>query len=215
MQSFDLVRNVMFLIPMILSLTVHEWAHAWSAFQLGDDTASREGRLSLNPLVHIDPVGTLLLPLMGIPFGWAKPVPVNPARFRRTINMNTGMAITAFAGPLSNLVLAIACAIGLGVLVRSDGRDAATSPFFLLFMYGLQLNVALAIFNLIPIYPLDGSRIAERLVPYRLRDQWETFKRISPILLLVLVVAGGRLIAGPQAFVTDLLLGLVRSIVGR
>lgn len=215
MGRIDFVQNLMFLIPMILSLTVHEWAHAFSAFKLGDDTALREGRLTLNPLVHIDPIGTLLLPLLGVPFGWAKPVPVNPARFRRDVNMNTGMAITAFAGPLSNLVLAIVCAVALGVLVRADGREAAGSPFFLLFVYGLQLNVALAIFNLLPIYPLDGSRVLERFIPYRLQEQWETFKRVSPFLLLGLLVMGGGLIAGPQAFVTGLLLELVRTIVGR
>src|SRR5688572_26569558 len=96
----------MMLIPLVLSLTVHEWAHAMSAYRLGDDTAAREGRLTLNPIVHIDPLGTLLLPLMGVPFGWAKPVPVVPTRFRRDVNMSTGMMITAAAGPFSNLVLA-------------------------------------------------------------------------------------------------------------
>ena len=80
----------MVLIPMLLSLTVHEWAHAWSAYRLGDDTASMQGRLTLNPIAHIDPIGTLILPLLGIPFGWAKPVPVNPTRFRRGVGMSTG-----------------------------------------------------------------------------------------------------------------------------
>ncbi|MBL8923489.1 MAG: site-2 protease family protein [Myxococcaceae bacterium] len=200
---------------MILSLTVHEWAHAFSAWKLGDDTALREGRLTLNPLVHIDPVGTLLLPLLGVPFGWAKPVPVNPARFRRDVNMSTGMAITAFAGPLSNLVLAILCAVGLGVLIRAEGQASSSSPFFLLLLSGLQLNVALALFNLLPIYPLDGSRVVERFVPYRLRDQWETFKRFSPLVLMGVLVLGGGLLAGPQAFVRGLLIDLVRAIVGR
>ena len=76
-------------VPLVLSLSVHEWAHAWSAWRLGDDTAARMGRMTVNPLAHIDPVGTLLLPLLGVPFGWAKPVPVNPARFRRDIHMRT------------------------------------------------------------------------------------------------------------------------------
>lgn len=214
MPQIDFVKNVMFLVPMLLSLTVHEWAHAWSAFKLGDDTASREGRLTLNPLVHIDPIGTLLLPLLGIPFGWAKPVPVNPTRFRRDIHMGTGMAITAAAGPISNLVLALLCAVGLGLLVRSSGDDAATSPFFLLLFYGLQLNVALAIFNLLPIYPLDGSRIAERFIPVQYRDQWETVKRFGPMLMLALFAVGGSLLAGPQAAVTRVLLGLITAIVG-
>ena len=108
----------MILIPLLLSLTVHEWAHAWSAYRLGDDTASMQGRLTLNPIAHIDPVGTLVLPLLGIPFGWAKPVPVNPTRFRRGVNMSTGMIITAAAGPLSNVVLALLSAVAFGLIAR-------------------------------------------------------------------------------------------------
>ncbi|HMF44095.1 MAG TPA: site-2 protease family protein, partial [Polyangia bacterium] len=92
---------------MLLSLTVHEWAHAWSAYRLGDDTASKLGRLTLNPIAHIDPFGSLILPLLHIPFGWAKPVPVNPTRFRKGVNISTGMIITAAAGPLANVVLAV------------------------------------------------------------------------------------------------------------
>lgn len=214
MADFDLIKNAMFLVPMILSLSVHEWAHAFSAFRLGDDTALREGRLTLNPISHIDPLGTLLLPLLGIPFGWAKPVPVNPARFRRGVSMGTGMAITAFAGPLSNFVLAIVCAFGLGILLRIEGREAADGGVFLLLVYGLQLNVALGLFNLLPVYPLDGSRIIERFIPFSFREQWETIKRLSPFLMLALFAVGGRIIAGPQAFVTRLLIGLVSSVVG-
>src|SRR5262245_7955094 len=90
-----LLERVMLLVPLILSLSVHEWAHAYSAHRLGDDTARQEGRLTLNPVAHIDPIGTLLLPLLGIPFGWARPVPVNPIRFRRDVSMRTGMMITA------------------------------------------------------------------------------------------------------------------------
>src|SRR5262249_40137549 len=101
-----LLERILYLIPMVLSLTVHEWAHAYPGFRLGDDTAAREGRLTLNPLPHMDPIGTFLLPLLKVPFGWAKPVPVNPLRFRRDVTMRTGMMITAAAGPLSNLALA-------------------------------------------------------------------------------------------------------------
>src|SRR5689334_23219884 len=109
LQGGSLLAGIKYLIPLILSLTVHEWAHAYSAFRLGDDTASRQGRLTLNPIPHIDPIGTILCPLLGIPFGWAKPVPVNPLRFNRGVSMRTGMMITAAAGPLSNLVLAVLC----------------------------------------------------------------------------------------------------------
>src|SRR4051812_7061061 len=99
-----MMERAMDLIPLVLSLTVHEFSHAWSAWLLGDDTAALQGRMTLNPIVHIDPVGTFLLPLLGIPFGWAKPVPVNPLRFTRRFSMSTGMMITAVAGPASNAV---------------------------------------------------------------------------------------------------------------
>src|SRR5215831_18865252 len=139
----------MYLIPLILSLTVHEFAHAWSAYKLGDTTAAEQGRLTLNPLVHIDLIGTFLLPLLGVPFGWAKPVPVNPVRFRRDVSMGRGMMITAAAGPLSNVVLAVVCAITLGLLWRFtpemlQRQQAIGSLLFI----GLKMNVALALFNM-------------------------------------------------------------------
>src|SRR5579872_3573193 len=107
----NLLHGLMTLVPLVLSLTVHEWAHAYSAFRLGDDTAARMGRMTLNPIPHIDPIGTILLPMLGIPFGWAKPVPITPTRFRRDISMRAGIMITAAAGPLSNLVLAVLCTV--------------------------------------------------------------------------------------------------------
>src|SRR5262249_34182464 len=103
-------------IPVLLTLTVHEWAHAWTAWKLGDDTAKLLGRVSLNPIDHIDPVGTLLLPLLGVPFGWAKPVPINPLRFRSGISMPVGVLLAVAAGPISNLVLAaISCIVLVGL----------------------------------------------------------------------------------------------------
>src|SRR5687768_7374424 len=118
MDANWLSTRVMILIPLLLSLTVHEWAHAYSAYRLGDDTAEREGRLTLNPIAHIDPLGTLLLPLLGIPFGWARPVPVNPTRFRRDVSMRSGMMLTAAAGPASNVVIAVLASIVYGLLLR-------------------------------------------------------------------------------------------------
>src|SRR5512137_2420561 len=139
---------------MILSLSVHEWAHAWSAWRLGDDTAARQGRLTLNPAAHVDPFGTLLLPFLlaasGLPgFGWAKPVPVDPTRFRRDVTMGRGMAITASAGPLSNVVIAVLATVVLGLIYRlqldlpSGARALLANLIF--------MNVSLAIFNLIPV----------------------------------------------------------------
>lgn len=209
-----LMLRAMLLIPMLLSLTVHEWAHAWSAFRLGDDTAAREGRMSLNPMVHIDPIGTLLLPMLGIPFGWAKPVPVNPVRFDRKWSMRTGMALTAAAGPFSNLVLAIACAVvfGVGLRVAPDVVGEGAARAFLL--YGIQLNVTLALFNLIPVPPLDGSRVIARYIPAKFERQWEDFVRLSPMLLFVVIAVGGRVLSRPIGLVTNALHDLIRAIVG-
>jgi Zn-dependent protease len=209
----SLLARVMFIIPTLLSLTVHEWAHAWSAWKLGDDTASREGRLSLNPLVHIDPLGTLLLPLLGVPFGWAKPVPVNPARFRRDVHMGTGMALTAAAGPLSNLVLAVLCAVALGLMIRfSPGLRLNENGVSMLLLYGVQLNVGLALFNLLPLPPLDGSRIIERFIPFQQREAWESFKRVGPLLLFVAIASGGFLLARPISALSEALFDLMWRI---
>ncbi len=209
----ELAMNALFIIPMMLSLTVHEWAHAFSAYRLGDDTAAREGRLSLNPMVHIDPIGTILLPLLGVPFGWAKPVPVNPARFNRSVTMGTGMAITAAAGPASNLVLALLCALTLGVVMRLAPDTAVHQQGVTnLLVYGLELNVGLAIFNMLPLPPLDGSRIVERLVPYKYRDTWETFRSVAPMLLLVVIASGGMFLSAPIGAVNQAFFELVRKI---
>lgn len=205
----------MLLIPSILSLTVHEWAHAWSAYKLGDDTAAMQGRMTLSPFAHIDPIGTVLLPLLGIPFGWAKPVPVNPARFRRDVHMSTGMAITAGAGPLSNLILSLVCAVALGLIYRFDpGLLARQRGVAVLLFYGLQLNIGLALFNLLPVPPLDGSRILERLLPSGMQDLWETFKRFAPLLLLVVISMGGFMLAGPRQAVANFMYEVIRSVAG-
>ena len=214
-EDFDLAARVMILIPLVLSLTVHEWAHAWSAHRLGDDTARMQGRLTLNPIPHIDPVGTLILPLLGIPFGWAKPVPVNPTRFRPGVNMKTGMMITAAAGPFSNIVLAVLSAVALGLISRfaptslSMGSGLGLASLLTTL---IVINVTLAIFNMIPIPPLDGSRVVDGLVPLRWRPQWESIVRVSPILCVVVLVVGGRFIAGPASAVVGWLTRLVFAI---
>jgi Zn-dependent protease len=218
-----LLAGLAFLPIMIISLSIHEFAHAWSAWKLGDDTASREGRLTLNPLAHIDLLGTILLPLAGIPFGWAKPVPVNPARFRREVTMGKGMAITAAAGPISNIILALLTAVAIGLVARlaPDLLETKTAVRQLLlggvvsnrWLPGLlQLNVSLALFNLIPLPPLDGSRIVAWVLPYDLRNRWHDLERFSPYLLLAVFWFGGRLVSGPILALTDFLLGISRAI---
>ncbi|HQB45702.1 MAG TPA: site-2 protease family protein [Polyangiaceae bacterium] len=187
-----LVDLVIYLVPMVLSLSVHEYAHAWMAFRLGDDTASREGRLTLNPMAHIDVFGTLLIPAFNVLLGrfaligWAKPVPVRPVRFNRKVTMRVGMILTAVAGPLSNLMMAVA-SIGLAALLirvapewlmgdRPTGLAKLLQAMFI-------LNIGLFIFNLLPLPPLDGSRLLPRSM-----DGFVT--HVSPysfILLLVVI----------------------------
>ena len=214
-----LERLLLYIPVLLLSLTVHEFAHAWVARRLGDDTAERMGRLTLNPLAHADPIGTFILPLLNVPFGWAKPVPVNPARFRQGVNMARGMMVTSLAGPFSNLLLGVASAILLGFVARlapdlgagGDGRSAAQiAAAFLLSM--IQMNVVLAVFNLLPIPPLDGSRIVDAFLPTRFRPAWENFSRFSMFLLLGLIFFGWRVIAVPVNAAIDALVRLASFI---
>ncbi len=215
MGGFDAIQGVIALVPMILSLSVHEWAHAWSASKLGDDTAERLGRLTLNPAAHVDLFGTLILPFVlasqGLPtFGWAKPVPVDPNRFRRDVSRGKGMALTAAAGPLSNLVIAVIATVVLGLTYRFElGLPTGARPLLATLVY---LNVALALFNLIPIPPLDGSRVVAWFMPYRLRDQWHAVEQFAPFLMLFAFYFGGRIIAGPSRAVIDLLERLLNAI---
>ncbi|MFO0600790.1 MAG: site-2 protease family protein [Myxococcaceae bacterium] len=205
--------RALFIIPTLLSLTVHEWAHAWSAWKLGDDTAAREGRLTLNPIAHIDPIGTILLPLIGVPFGWAKPVPVNPVRFNRKVTMGTGMAITAAAGPISNILLALLCAVVLGITIRTGGDVLQHAPGLqMLLLYGVQLNVGLAIFNFVPVPPLDGSRILKRFIPRSMEDTWESVERFGPFLLFAVIASGGFFLQAPIAAVSEWMFAVVRAI---
>jgi len=203
----EILQRLLVVLPvLLLSLTVHEFAHAWAARRLGDDTAMRMGRYTLNPLAHMDPVGTFFLPVFtSIPFGWAKPVPVNPARFRTGVDMGKGMMLTALAGPGSNFLLGIVSALLLGLVARLDptlgagsvdGRGA--SGIAAAFLYSMiQMNVVLGIFNLLPVPPLDGSRIVDAFLPARFRPAWATFSRFSIFALLLLVFFGWRLIGGP------------------
>ena len=206
-----LADRIALLVPVWLSLSVHEWAHAYAAYRLGDDTAARLGRMTLNPLAHIDPLGTVLLPLLGVPFGWAKPVPVNPVRFDRSMSMGTGLAITAAAGPASNFALAILSLLGVAAL----SHFGVMHPGLLyLFITMTIVNTSLGVFNLFPIPPLDGSRIAEAFVPYRWRSAWDAWASAGPFLLIALIAApqilGVSLLAWPVGALMSLLASVVR-----
>lgn len=183
-------------IVLLFSLTIHEMAHAWTADRLGDPTARLRGRVSLNPLVHADPIGTVLFPLLalisGFPLiGWAKPVPVDVRNLRRG---RRDFVLVAAAGPSSNLVMAVAAAILLQLTPVTPvtlGEPNVTAPLASLFSLAMQINVLLAIFNMIPIPPLDGGNVLSGLLP-----EWLAivFNRIRPygfLLLYVLMFAGG------------------------
>ena len=143
---------IVLLIPaLVFSLSFHEFAHAWMAYRLGDSTAARMGRLTLNPMSHLDPIGSLALLLMG--FGWAKPVPVDPRYLK---NPRQDMVKVAAAGPISNIILAIIAALVLRLLFDTDLLSNSVKTFFIIFM---QINITLAVFNLLPVSPLDGSQI--------------------------------------------------------
>ncbi len=178
------------IVPFMLAITVHEFAHGLSAYMLGgDDTAKRAGRLTLNPLVHIDPLGGILFLVVTRLFGWAKPVPVNFGNLHK--NRKYGPAIVSFAGPFSNLILAIMSAILLHILsgVRVEEGSMAMkvlTPIAGMVFLSVRINVALFIFNLLPIPPLDGGRIVQSLLPYNQAVAFSKLERYGFIILIIL-----------------------------
>jgi Zn-dependent protease len=176
-----------FIIAMLIAISVHEWAHGFVAYLLGDPTAKEDGRLTLNPLAHLDLMGTLMFLFVG--FGWAKPVPVNPNNFHG--NVKRGMTLTALAGPASNLLLAfLTLFIGLAISVLGISLSPALAAFFSDFFHTmLWLNLGLMAFNLLPIAPLDGSNILAMFIPYRHQETYESYLRNGPMLLLLLLIA--------------------------
>jgi len=190
-----LILNKFFLVlSFVIAVIIHEYSHGWMALRLGDDTALKSGRLSLNPLVHIDPVGTVLLPLLllavgFIPFGWAKPVPINPYNFN---DEKKDVALVSFAGPVANLILATIAALLLrlgGVIPSKTILLGATqeifNPFINFLFYLILVNLFLGFFNLIPIPPLDGSKILSAYLPRNIN--WK-YKKIAPYGILIIFI---------------------------
>lgn len=178
-QSGGLQGILMSIVPILLCLTLHEMAHGYAAYLLGDDTAKRAGRLTLNPFAHLDPIGTIMLLLCG--FGYAKPVPVNMYRMK---NPKIGMAITAAAGPLMNILISAVCLFAFGCC-------AAKNPYGLpcqLLERTATLSAGLAVFNLIPIPPLDGSKVLFSFLPQGAYEKAIAGSQICGILLMVLVM---------------------------
>ena len=195
--------EIILLLPaIIIGLTFHEFAHGWVAYQLGDDTAKRQGRLTLNPIAHIDPLGFIMLIIAR--FGWAKPVPVNP--YNMHINPKKGMLYVSLAGPVTNLMLAILSAffVRIGILAGVN-----SIIFYQMLYYMVFINLILAVFNLLPIPPLDGSKILSGLLPGE--QEWLfALERYGIVILLILVFTGfiGTLISKVVLPLAGLLTGI-------
>lgn len=170
--------------PILLALTFHEFSHAYVANRLGDPTARLMGRLTMNPLVHLDLIGTAMLFIVHI--GWAKPVPVNPNNFR---NPKRDLLWVSLAGPVSNLILAFLFGMGLR-LIGIGFQSGDMGVLIKLIWYGLYINIILAFFNLLPIPPLDGSKILMGLVPEKYEQQLQPLLKYGPTILIVLIVFG-------------------------
>lgn len=186
-----LQRIVVWILPVIFAITVHEVAHGWVAKRYGDNTASALGRLTLNPIKHVDLVGTLIIPGLlllsgtGFIFGWAKPVPVDARNFKNPLR---DMAVVALAGPVSNFLMALAWALiaRLGVSIGAQA-EAISLPLIYTGVAGISINLVLALINLLPIPPLDGSRVLSGILPNYWAWQYNRLERFGFIILLVLL----------------------------
>lgn len=227
LQPNSFVIAVFEFVLLIFSLSVHECAHAWVASRLGDQTARLQGRVTLNPIYHIDPIGTLLFPALmifgpllaggalgGFLVGWAKPTPVVTRNFKKIVRDDT---LVTLAGPVSNLLIAFAGFVGLAVLIMSQGhvpqqQDLVTNMEGLstLFALAIEVNLVLFFFNLLPIPPLDGSHILRHFLPYNMLSTYDNLGGMMGYVLMILV--GGpivRFFMGPTLHLVNIALSLV------
>lgn len=186
-----LLSLVLTLPAVLIAITFHEYAHAFAADKLGDDTPRRQGRLTLNPLAHLDIVGTVMLVFAG--FGWGKPVEIDPRNFNRDVDMSKGEAIVSIAGPLMNFFLAIIFTIIYFVIIKFATAFAMTQLGLIiltLIQTTVIINVGLGVFNLIPLPPLDGSKVLRHFLPYNAKEWFTTHSQIFYIAFIVLWITG-------------------------
>lgn len=211
--SADPATILITIFSILLALSVHEWAHAFAAYRLGDPTAHNQGRLTINPLAHLDPLGALMFVFAG--FGWAKPVPVNHTYFAQP---KRDTAIVALAGPLSNLLMAV----GWAIVLKFAGNLLPAGPLDTLIrtlaVTSLGMNVALFAFNLLPIAPLDGSKVLHLFIPWQYEQRYEDFLRVGPYILIFLLIFESmlpiRIVSGWVHIVGDAVLRLLETTIG-
>lgn len=209
-----IIDVITFFLPFLFSLCFHEYAHAWAAKKFGDNTAEMMGRLSLNPLAHIDWIGTVALPIISIItrvplFGWAKPVPVNVRNLSRPKEQ---MFWIALAGPLSNVLLFI-CGLVFYFILRQQSAFVPSDQFLKMIYMFLLLNMYLAVFNMLPMHPLDGGKVISRFLPIKW-DRWlEDNQGMLQMVLLLLVIMGGlSILALPVRFIVDNSISLIEGL---
>ncbi len=194
-STTELRRVFLYVLVLVVSVAIHEFGHAFMADYLGDDTPRRQGRVTLNPLAHADPIGTLLLPVLGGfygggSFGWGKPVQWQPHKIRRGVSMSTATILVALAGPMMNVVLGTVLAatrallLARGVIHVHAGAWAGLTDINSILEFATFTNFILFFFNLVPVPPLDGGHVAESFTPYRYRDKFHEFARFGPFIVL-------------------------------
>ncbi len=208
------------IVVLMFSIVVHEYAHGWMALRCGDPTAEMSGRLTLNPIPHIDPVGTIIVPAFlflsgsGMLFGWAKPVPVNPYNYH---NPGLDNVKVSAAGPISNIILALI--FTAGCIISVILLNSVT--VFKICQFGIQINLILALFNMIPLTPLDGSHILEYYLPKEMQNNYYKIQKFGPVILLFLVMSGflfgfsilWMILMPPLQFFYGILMSIVRLFV--
>ncbi len=195
---------------VLIAITFHEFAHGYAAYKLGDNTAKSQGRLSLNPFAHLDPIGTLLLLVAG--FGWGKPVEVNPRNYTRKMSMEKGEAIVSAAGPLMNFILAIIFTLIYCAIYKFASATFLTSTvgwvILLLVSSTISINIGLGVFNLIPLPPLDGSKIIMPFLPYKAKEFFVNNEQVFYIIFILIWITG---VAG--TIITPVISGISKAIL--